>query len=80
MCVTFVGMMEVSSCVIHPEIAPGRRVKKGDELGYFQYGGSTYCLVFRPGAIADVSLAAIPQARPSDAAPVLVGAKIAAAT
>lgn len=45
----FVGMAEVSSCVI--EALPGQRVLKGDELGYFQYGGSTYCLVFRPGVV-----------------------------
>jgi len=45
----FVGMGEVSSCVI--EALPGQRVKKGDEIGYFQYGGSTYCLIFEPGVI-----------------------------
>ncbi|SAK83086.1 phosphatidylserine decarboxylase [Caballeronia fortuita] len=45
----FVGMAEVSSCVI--EALPGQRVRKGDELGYFQYGGSTHCLIFKPGAI-----------------------------
>ena len=55
-----VGMSEVSSCVIHPKVTPGYRVGKGEELGYFQYGGSTHCLVFRPGAIAEFSLAAIP--------------------
>ena len=45
----FVGMAEVSSCMI--EALPGQRVRKGEELGYFQYGGSTYCLIFRPGVI-----------------------------
>lgn len=45
----FVGMADVSSCVI--EALPGQRVAKGDELGYFQYGGSTCCLVFGPGVI-----------------------------
>lgn len=45
----FVGMCEVSSCMI--EALPGQRVKKGDEIGYFQYGGSTYCLIFEPGVI-----------------------------
>ncbi|WP_244818097.1 phosphatidylserine decarboxylase family protein [Caballeronia sp. Lep1P3] len=45
----FVGMAEVSSCMI--EALPGQRVKKGEELGYFQYGGSTYCLIFKPGVI-----------------------------
>ncbi|PXW26355.1 phosphatidylserine decarboxylase family protein [Paraburkholderia caballeronis] len=45
----FVGMAEVSSCTI--VALPGQRVAKGDELGCFQYGGSTYCLIFRPGVI-----------------------------
>ncbi|SDD27414.1 phosphatidylserine decarboxylase [Paraburkholderia lycopersici] len=45
----FVGMAEVSSCRI--VALPGQRVKKGDEIGFFQYGGSTYCLIFQPGVI-----------------------------
>lgn len=45
----FVGMAEVSSCVI--EAMPGQHVAKGDELGFFQYGGSTYCLMFEPGVV-----------------------------
>ncbi|WP_250511514.1 phosphatidylserine decarboxylase family protein [Caballeronia sp. GACF4] len=45
----FVGMAEVSSCNI--VALEGRRVKKGDELGYFQYGGSTFCLIFQPGVV-----------------------------
>ncbi len=45
----FVGMADVSSCMI--EALPGQCVRKGDELGYFQYGGSTYCLIFRPDVI-----------------------------
>lgn len=56
-----VGMVEVSSCRIDPAILPGHHVAKGDELGYFQFGGSTHCLVFRPGAIAEFSLRAVPQ-------------------
>jgi len=47
----FVGMAEISSCVIERGI--GECVGKGDELGYFQYGGSTYCLIFQAGAIQD---------------------------
>lgn len=45
----FVGMAEISSCIIGRRV--GEWVEKGEELGYFQYGGSTYCLVFQPGAI-----------------------------
>ncbi|WP_287661784.1 phosphatidylserine decarboxylase family protein [Microcystis sp. M049S2] len=47
MCVMHVGMAEVSSCDI--TVKPGDHVKKGDQLGMFHFGGSTYCLFFRPG-------------------------------
>ena len=50
-CVMPVGMVEISSCNINKEIKPGKKVKKGDELGYFAYGGSTHCLFFEPGVI-----------------------------
>jgi phosphatidylserine decarboxylase len=30
----------------------GQRVKKGDELGYFAYGGSTVVCVFPPGLVS----------------------------
>ncbi len=46
-----IGMAEISSCVINEKIKPGYRVEKGEELGYFQFGGSTYCLIFQPGVI-----------------------------
>jgi phosphatidylserine decarboxylase len=76
-CLMPVGMGEVSSCVIHHEIRPGRRVNKGDELGFFQFGGSTYCLIFGPGTIADFAVDALPQ--PNNPAPplVLLGTRIA---
>ena len=73
-------MSEVSSCVIHPKVTPGYRVEKGEELGYFQYGGSTYCLLFRPGAISEFTLAAIPQPHDPYAPLVLVRSKLATAT
>jgi phosphatidylserine decarboxylase len=44
----FVGMGEVSSCVI--EARRGQSVSKGQEIGYFQFGGSTHCLIFQPAA------------------------------
>jgi phosphatidylserine decarboxylase len=56
-----VGMGEISSCVIDPKVKNGARVAKGEELGYFQYGGSTVCCLFRPGAIAAFALDAIPE-------------------
>ncbi|NBB47158.1 phosphatidylserine decarboxylase [Rhizobium sp. CRIBSB] len=47
MCVVAIGMAEVSSCEV--TVLPGQRVKKGDQIGMFHFGGSTHCLVFRPG-------------------------------
>lgn len=42
-----VGMSEVSTCEI--TVKEGDRVKKGDQLGMFHFGGSTHCLMFRDG-------------------------------
>ncbi len=47
MCLLPVGMVEVSTCEL--TIRSGQRVKKGDEVGMFHFGGSTHCLLFRPG-------------------------------
>jgi phosphatidylserine decarboxylase len=58
-----VGMSEVSSCLIDPQVKPGCHVGKGEELGYFQFGGSTHCLVFQPGVIEDFALQAVPEPR-----------------
>jgi phosphatidylserine decarboxylase len=74
-----VGMSDVSSCMIHSHVTPGYHVSKGEELGYFQFGGSTHCLVFRPGAIADFALAALPQPHDPHAPLVLVSSKLAIA-
>jgi phosphatidylserine decarboxylase len=59
MCLMPVGMAEVSSCVV--SVQEGQHVSKGDEVGFFQFGGSTHCLVFRPGVIGEFALQAIPQ-------------------
>jgi phosphatidylserine decarboxylase len=74
-----VGMVEVSSCRIASNAKPGSHVEKGEELGYFQFGGSTHCLVFRSGAIAEFSLGAIPQPHDPHAPLVLVRSRLATA-
>lgn len=79
MAVVAVGMVEVSSCVIGDDIVAGHHVDKGDELGWFQFGGSTECLVFRPGAVEEFSLAALPQPSDADASIVKVRSKLAVA-
>ena len=45
-CFMPIGMAEVSTCEI--TVSVGQRVTKGEELGTFHYGGSTYCLIFGP--------------------------------
>ena len=50
-CVMPVGMVEISSCKILPKIKPGYHLEKGEEIGYFQFGGSTSCLIFQKGVI-----------------------------
>jgi len=47
MCVMPVGMAEVSTCQL--TVYEGQHVGKGDQIGMFHFGGSTHCLIFRPG-------------------------------
>jgi len=47
LCFAAIGMCEVSSCEITVQI--GQHVGKGEQLGMFHFGGSTYCLITRPG-------------------------------
>ena len=44
-----VGMAQVSSVVITAEV--GRALRKGEEMGYFQFGGSDFVLVFERAGI-----------------------------
>jgi phosphatidylserine decarboxylase len=44
-----VGITEISS--ISLDVQPGQQLSKGDELGFFSYGGSTVATIFEPGAV-----------------------------
>ena len=46
-----VGMAQVSSVVITAE--PGALLRKGEEMGYFQFGGSDFVMVFEQGCNID---------------------------
>ncbi len=72
-----VGMSDVSSCII--DVRPGQHVGKGEELGYFQFGGSSHCLVFRPEVIAEVNVQAVPLPGDPGAPLVLVNSALATA-
>lgn len=79
MAVVPVGMIEVSSCVLDPKLKPGYHLDKGEELGLFQFGGSTHCLVFRPGAIKQFAFEALPMPDAPHAPLVRVNSAIATA-
>lgn len=46
-----VGMEEISSCEITVNV--GQHIKKGEEMGAFHFGGSSYCLIFQDGVEVD---------------------------
>lgn len=58
----FIGMVDVSSCLVADHVRPGAHLAKGDEVGRFQYGGSTVCVVLGPGVVESFALEALPQA------------------
>lgn len=46
-----VGALLVGSIELTGAKSAGTRLEKGDELGYFAYGGSTCILLFQPGSV-----------------------------
>ena len=50
-----IGMSQVSSVNFSPGLKVGDKVKKGDELGYFLFGGSDFVLVFQKDADFDLT-------------------------
>lgn len=47
-----IGATDVGTVRIHEKFQkPGTQIKKGDEIGYFQFGGSSIIVAFQKGAI-----------------------------
>jgi phosphatidylserine decarboxylase len=44
-----IGMSPVSSVTFEPTLKPGVRVRKGDVMGHFLFGGSDFVMVFQAG-------------------------------
>ncbi|MCX2718124.1 phosphatidylserine decarboxylase [Lentiprolixibacter aurantiacus] len=44
-----IGMAAVSSVNLEDTVVPGARVKKGDMLGHFAFGGSDFIVIFQEG-------------------------------
>lgn len=77
-CVIPIGITEISSVTIN--VKKGDTLTKGDELGYFSYGGSSMCLVFQPGAIDHFTVPApppLPVTNPTSGPAIQVNAQIA---
>ena len=51
-CVIPIGLTEVSS--LESFVKEGQMVKKGDVLGQFSFGGSSFAIAFQPGAIKEI--------------------------
>jgi phosphatidylserine decarboxylase len=76
-CCMPVGITEISS--VSMSVKRGDQVKKGDELGYFSYGGSSMALVFQPGAIDHFTVPSPPHGDWKHGVPIQVNAQIAQA-
>jgi phosphatidylserine decarboxylase len=77
-CVMPIGITEISSVTF--KVKDGEPVKKGQELGYFSYGGSGMCLVFQPGAIDQFTVPnRVQNSNPDDGPPIRVNSQIAIA-
>ncbi|MEO8205041.1 MAG: phophatidylserine decarboxylase associated domain-containing protein [Chthoniobacterales bacterium] len=66
-CMIPIGITEVSS--VHFSVKEGDVVKKGQEVGYFSYGGSSMCLVFQPGTVKKFLVTPAPNLESGDDGP-----------
>lgn len=46
-CCIPLGMSEVSTIFFNEKMGEGNRIKKGQEMGMFQFGGSSYAIIFQ---------------------------------
>ena len=49
-----VGMSQICSVNWIPELHVGQQLRRGDEMGYFQFGGSDVVLIFQKGIEVDI--------------------------
>lgn len=68
MCLIPIGMADVSSCDIAEKFSSNlpQSVEKGEELGMFHHGGSSYAMVFRKGVKLDFIPEAFPVQNPTN--------------
>jgi phosphatidylserine decarboxylase len=49
-----VGMSQICSVNWIPELHVGQRLKRGDEMGFFQFGGSDIIMIFQRGVDVEI--------------------------
>ena len=76
-CVMPIGITEISS--VSFSVKQGQKVAKGDELGYFSYGGSSMAVVFQPKAIKRFTVPQNTSGNQDSGPPIFVNAQIAVA-
>lgn len=76
-CVIPIGITEISS--VSFSVKQGDKVAKGDELGYFSYGGSSMAVVFQPKAIKCFTVPQNTSGNQDSGPPIFVNAQIAIA-
>lgn len=79
-----IGMVEVSTCVIARGFAVGEgakpiEVRRGEEIGHFEFGGSTHVMVFQKDKVDLVEWAKNAVQHQNDANPMKLGSVIASA-
>jgi phosphatidylserine decarboxylase len=79
-----IGMVEVSTCVIDPpylvgEGAPPVAIMRGDEIGHFEFGGSTHMMIFQRDRVTLESWARDAVKHQNDPNPTAMGTVIATA-
>ncbi|MEU1814004.1 phophatidylserine decarboxylase associated domain-containing protein [Streptomyces roseifaciens] len=79
-CAVVIGMEEVSSISWAPGVEVGATVSRGQELGWFSYGGSSMALVFQQGVVDEFTVPVTdPGRHPDDGPTVFVNSQIARA-
>jgi phosphatidylserine decarboxylase len=80
--VVCIGMMDVSTCVIkrNMRVDEGKKpipVERGDEIGHFEFGGSTYLMIFQKDRVRLADWAVEAEQHQHDEKPTPMGSAIA---
>ena len=77
-----IGMVEVSTCFIEPKFLVGEgddpvKIKRNEEIGHFEFGGSTHVMIFQKDKVKLEEWAINATAHRNDPNPIAMGSVIA---